>query len=71
MENSSNKIVTILSSSFLFELQIAKGKLQSEGIESFIADENMSTVGFVEDYRLQIRSYDVLKANVILNKITE
>ena len=71
MENSSNKIVTILTSSFLFELQIAKGKLESEGIKSFIADENMSTVGFVEDYRLQIRSYDVLKANVILNKITE
>ena len=69
MKNSSNKLVTVLSSTVLFELQIAKGKLGSEGIKCFIADENMSTIGFVQEYRLQIRSFDVLKAKVILNKI--
>ena len=60
----SNKIVTILSSSFIHEIHIAQGKLQNEGIRCFIADENMTTIGFVENYRLQIRSFDVLKANV-------
>lgn len=61
MENSSNKIVTVLSSNILFELEIAKGKLESERIESFIADQNMSTIGFIENFRFQIRPYDVLK----------
>lgn len=71
MKNSSNKLVTALSSNVLFDLQIAKGKLESEGIQCFIADENMSTIGFVQEYRLQVYSYDVLKAKVILNKITK
>lgn len=69
MKNSSNKLVTVLSSTMLFELQIAKGKLESEGIQSFIADENMNTIGFAQEYRLQILSFDVLKAKVILDKI--
>ena len=67
----SNKVVTILNSSFIHEIHIAQGKLQSEGIQSFIADENMATIGFVENYRLQVRSFDVLKANAILNSIKE
>jgi hypothetical protein len=69
MENATNKLVTVFTSSVLFELQIAKGKLESEGIQSFIADENMFTIGFTQEYRLQIHSFDVIKANVILNKI--
>ena len=71
MENFGNKLVTVLSSRTLFELQIAKGKLESEEISCFIADENMSTIGFVEEYRLQIKPSDVLRAKVILNKIIE
>lgn len=70
MENSETKLVTILSSMALFELQIAKGKLESEGIQSFIADQNMTTIGFVEEYRLQIASSDVIKAKIILDKIS-
>lgn len=69
--SSSNKMVTILNSSFIHEIHIAQGKLQSQGVESFIADENMTTIGFVENYRLLIRSFDVLKANFILNSIEE
>ena len=67
IDSSSNKIVTILESSFIHEIHIAQGKLKSQGVESFIADENMTTIGFVENYRLLIRSFDVLKANFILN----
>lgn len=71
MKNSNSKLVTVLSSRVLYELQIAKGKLESEGIKSFIADENMSTIGFSEEYRLQIDAEDVLKAKFILNKINK
>jgi len=49
MENATNKLVTVFTSSVLFELQIAKGKLESEGIQSFIADENMFTIGFTQE----------------------
>jgi hypothetical protein len=69
MENATNKLVTVLTSSVLFELQITKGKLESEGIQSFIADQNMYTIGFTQEYRLQIHSFDVIKAKVILNEI--
>jgi len=71
MENLDSKLVTVLTSRTLFELQIAKGRLESEGINSFIADENMSTIGFVEEYRLQIKSSDVLRTKVILSKIIQ
>ncbi|MCF6279886.1 MAG: DUF2007 domain-containing protein [Flavobacteriaceae bacterium] len=70
MENSNNKLVTVLTSRDLFELQIAQGKLESEGIQSFIADQNMNTVGFLGEYRLQIASSDVIVVKNILNKIS-
>ncbi len=69
MKNASNKLITVYSSANLYELEIIKGKLESEGIQSFIADQNMYTIGFTQEYRLQIRSFDALKAKVILNKI--
>ncbi len=65
------KLVTVLNSRVLYELQIVKGKLESEGIKSFIADENMNTIGFSEEYRLQIDATDVIKAKFILNKINK
>jgi len=71
MKNSNIKLVTLLNSRVLYELQIVKGKLESEGIKCFIADEHMSTIGFSEEYRLQIDAADVLKAKFILNKINE
>lgn len=69
MENSGNKLVTILSSTVLFELEIAKGKLESEGIQCFIAGKT-DTIGFADGYRLQIASSEVIKAKDILNKIS-
>ncbi len=71
MKNSDNKLVTALTSSYLYKLEVIKGKLESEGIQCFIADQNMSTIGFVGEYRLQIIAEDVIKAKNILNKINE
>ena len=74
MENSNSKLVTILNSNFLHEIQFAQVKLEKEGIRSYIADENLNIIigtAFIEGYRLQISSNDVIKANTILNKIEE
>lgn len=70
MENSDNKLVTVLSSKTLIELELAKGKLESENIHCFIAGKNDS-IGFAEGYRLQIASSDVEKATKILKEISE
>ena len=68
-DTSYYKIMPILGSSFIHKIHISQGKLQSQGVESFIADENMTTIGFVKNYRLLIRSFGVIKANFILNAI--
>lgn len=74
METASNKLVTILNAQFLHEVQIAQSKLDLEGIQSFIVDENItSTIGtaFVEGYKLQVSSTDVEKSKPIIDSITE
>lgn len=73
MESSSHNLITILNSQFLHEVQIAQTKLELEGIQSFIADENItSTIGtaFVEGYKLQIDSSNVEKATIIIEAIS-
>ena len=74
METASNKLVTILNTQFLHEVQIAQSKLELEGIQSFIVDENItSTIGtaFVEGYRLQINSADIEESKPIIDTVTE
>ncbi|MDC9721786.1 MAG: hypothetical protein PSN34_03300 [Urechidicola sp.] len=74
METASNKLITILNAQFLHEIQIAQSKLDLEGIQSFIVDENIiSTIGtaFVEGYKLQVNATDVEKSKPIIDTITE
>ncbi|PCI09672.1 MAG: hypothetical protein COB73_04940 [Flavobacteriaceae bacterium] len=74
MENASNKLVTILNTQFIHEVQIAQSKLELEGIQSYLVDENIiSTIGtaFVEGYRLQVNSTYVEKSKQIIDTITE
>lgn len=74
MNNTSHKLLTILNSTFIHEVQIAQTKLQSEGITSFIIDENInSTIGtsFIEGYKLQVNQDDVIPAKKIIDSITE
>ena len=68
MENSDNNLVTLLSSTILIDLELTKGKLESENIQCFIAGKS-DTLGFADGFRLQIASSDVEKAKEILNKI--
>ncbi len=74
MKTASNKLVIILNTRFLHEVQIAKSRLEIEGVQSFIVDENItSTIGtaFVEGYKLEINVADVEKAKTILDSISE
>ena len=74
METASNKLVTIYIAPFIHEVQIAQSKLELEGIQSFIVDENItSTIGtaFVEGYKLQVSATDVEKSKPIIDTITE
>ena len=74
MTNESHKLTTILDVQYLHEAQIAQGKLESEGIRSFIMDEHLPITigtGYIEGFRLQVDSFDVVKAKSILESIRE
>jgi len=72
MESNSDTLVTVLTASLIHEIHIAKTLLASQGIESYIIDENiMSTIGtaFVEGYKLRVSTLDFEKAQKILHEI--
>lgn len=74
METASNKLITIFNAQFLHEIQIAQSKLELEGIQSFIIDENItSTIGtaFIEGYRLQVDISDVEKSKPIIDTLSQ
>ena len=74
METASNKLITIFNAQFLHEVQIAQSKLELEGIQSFIIDENItSTIGtaFIEGYRLLVNITDIEKSKPIIDTITQ
>lgn len=68
---SINKTLkTVLVTSFIHEIQLAKAKLESVGIRSFIVGENLnSTIGtsFVEGYKLNVSDTDFEEARTILS----
>lgn len=72
MKSTSNSLVTLLTTSLIHEIHIAKGFLKSNGIESYIFDENiMSTIGtaFVEGYKLKVSSEDFDKSKQLLEEM--
>ncbi len=74
MKKEENNLVTILNTTALHEVQIAKDQLAIEGINSFLADQYAtSTIGtsFSDGYRLQVNATDVDKAKQILQSIFE
>lgn len=74
MENSNNTLVTVLTASLIHEVHIAKTLLASEGIESYIIDENIATTlgtAFVEGYKLKVNALDFDKAKEILDAVEE
>jgi len=72
MENNSDTLTTVLTASLIHEVHIAKTLLASNGIESYIIDENITlTIGtaFVEGYKLKVSTLDFEKAKKILDEV--
>ena len=68
LEKKSLKLV--FRSPFLHQVQIAKVKLESENINSYFVDENLTyTIGtaFIEDYKLLVNITDFDNALSILS----
>ncbi|MCF6214310.1 MAG: hypothetical protein L3J45_09845 [Flavobacteriaceae bacterium] len=70
MEFDKNSLITVYTSSFSHEIYLAKNKLELEGIESFVFDDNLtSTIGtaFIEEYKLKVRSKNFEETKTILS----
>lgn len=63
----------VLISSFIHEIQLAQLKLEHNGIQSVIVDENLNSIigtSFVEGYKLKVfvQDYERAKSIIHLNK---
>jgi hypothetical protein len=68
--NNDKTLMTVMVSSFLHQIHLAKAKLESKGIRSFIVGENLnSTIGtaFIEGYKLNVSDADFEQARTILS----
>ncbi|NNE03883.1 MAG: DUF2007 domain-containing protein [Eudoraea sp.] len=68
-----SEFATIASFELLADAQVLKAKLESEGIQVFLKDENILTVGFIRDavggVKLQVKTKDKDEATVIYDAI--
>lgn len=71
MKNESSTLVTILRTSLMHEVQIARTLLASFDIQSYIFDTNIDLIigtAFVEGYKLKVSSLDFDRAKKILDE---
>ena len=70
MEASQKGLKIVLRSTFIHQIHLAKAKLESKGIKSYIMDEHITyTIGtaFIEDYKLVVNDADFDNAHTILS----
>ncbi len=70
MEASQKILKVVLRSTFIHQIHLAKAKLESKRIESYIVDEHVTyTAGtaFIEDYKLMVNDTDLHEAHTILS----
>ncbi|AQX05938.1 hypothetical protein BAX97_10440 [Elizabethkingia meningoseptica] len=66
-----NEFVRIYQSNILFQVEIIKGKLTSEGIESYIKNEfvnNLAVMPINQDYILYVAEKDAAAAERIIRE---
>jgi hypothetical protein len=71
MADQANRFVTVATFQYPIEAHLAKSKLESEGIEACIADENIVAINWlysnaVGGVKLQVRESDAKKARNFL-----
>lgn len=72
MENKINTLVTLLRTSFMHELEIARSLLASHDIESYIVDKNLDLIigtAYIEGYKLKVSTLDFERAKKILSDL--
>ena len=72
--NTTSEFTVVLESYQLFSVEIAKSKLASEGIDSYIKNEfvnNVLVMPINQDYFLLVSDEDFEKATEILNNPEE
>jgi len=70
MKTDDKSLKIVFRSTFIHEIHLAKAKLQSKNIKSYIIDEHINyTIGtaFVEDYKLMVDISDFDEALSILS----
>ena len=74
MGTYSTSLITILRSSYIHEIQIAKTLLSSYEITSYIFDEHLNLIigtAFTEGYKLKVSELDFQRAQKILKESGE
>lgn len=68
MHNHSDTLITLLETSLIHEIHIAKTLLATYDIPSYIFDENLTTIGIsvLEGYKLKVNELDFENAKQIL-----
>ncbi|OPC36238.1 putative signal transducing protein [Elizabethkingia miricola] len=65
------EFIRVYQSNILFQVEIVKGKLAANGIESFVKNEfvnNLSVMPINQDYILYVAEEDVAEAERIINE---
>ncbi len=68
MQHHSDTLITLIETSLIHEIHIAKSLLATYNIPSYIFDENLTTIGIpgLEGYRLKVNVLDYENAKQIL-----
>lgn len=68
MHNHSDTLITLLETSLIHEIHIAKTLLATYNVPSYIFDENLTTIGIpvLEGYKLKVNELDFENAKQIL-----
>ena len=72
MEKNDNTLIIVLTTSLQYEIQIAKSLLASQGIDSYIIDENIDLVygrSIIEGFKLKVNSLEFDRAKEILKDL--
>jgi len=70
MKDQKKNLKIVFRSTFIHEIHLAKSKLENEGINSYLIDENLTyTIGtaFVEEYKLMVNEENFDKAHTVLS----
>jgi len=70
MQTNNKSLKTVYVSTFIHEIHLARTKLESKGIRSFVVDEHLNSIigtALIEGYKLNVATDDFERARTILS----